>query len=842
MSKFASVISLTCILLSCAFLPACSKSSSTNVVTNPVPASVDLCLSPSSSCAGGLNVSLEVGQSQVLTATARNAANQILNETYSFQSSNSAVLTIASNGIACAGTWDSLTTPQVCTPGPTGITQITATAQGVSSPPVTVYVHQHITSITISKVPNQPPTLSSACFSKGAPSGPESVLYQAFAFNGAADITSTVGPFSWQTVLVGGQTTSAVTLSSPPGSAPLNQEVAIASAPGMSLIFTAASGIHSQPVPFVTCPVQSISISALGNPAATSFVVNTGTSTTLNATVTDSLGMTLVGVPLTWSSTNPISVSVSGATNTIYGSVGTASAAAIGGGAVIASCTPPSCNGGINPSLPIYPQAAISFTVESTSNPTSPTVYVSSTGCSTTTATCNTTIVPITKASSSSAFTPGSPVTIPFTPNSIVFDDRGTYAYLGVESSAFGSKSLMTFTGSAASQVSNVAGKVLAVSPDTTVSVISDATDLPNQVFICTACNSANSHTTASFLITGATAAAFSPDSLKAYIVAGSNLYIYSKVDALQTKSLGATANDVAFFPEGAFSYLAGGAASAVTVRRTCDNSLDPAATVPTAAPPILIRALPDAATVVVLDPPNLELINVSPNGTWAGCTPSVNDIISNTFNLGQGSFTPTQFIISPDGSAAYILGEAVPSQQSVVDITAVSQSGSNTTYSYTLTSGPALQVGMRIVVTGMQNLSDNGAFAITALNPANGAVPATFTVVNGSGINATGENGTGTVTPRFPFIIVFHLSAQTSSNISLAGNAVPLSASLSPAGDMLFVGADDGAVHVIDTAAQTDTQQISFPFPQNALCFGPGNPATQPPVTCLPDLVVVKP
>jgi hypothetical protein len=68
------------------------------------------------------------------------------------------------------------------------------------------------------------------------------------------------------------------------------------------------------------------------------------------------------------------------------------------------------------------------------------------------------------------------------------------------------------------------------------------------------------------------------------------------------------------------------------------------------------------------------------------------------------------------------------------------------------------------------------------------------------------------------------------------------LTASLSPAGDFLFVGADDGAVHIIDTASRTDLQQITFPYPTNALCYGPGTPATQSPVPCLPDLVAVKP
>ena len=183
-----------------------------------------------------------------------------------------------------------------------------------------------------------------------------------------------------------------------------------------------------------------------------------------------------------------------------------------------------------------------------------------------------------------------------------------------------------------------------------------------------------------------------------------------------------------------------------------------------------------------------------------------------------------------------------LPSQRTIINITAASQSTSNTTYSYTLTSGSTLQVGMSIMITGMQNVSDNGTFVITAVNPASPPNPATFTVVNASGINAIGENGTGTVTPRFPFVTVFNLNSQGSSNISLNGNATPLSASLSPAGDLLFVGADDAAVHVIDTASFADIQQITFPFPQNTLCFGPGNPSTAPPVTCLPDLVTVRP
>ncbi len=745
MGRIVSGTSLAYIFLSCAFLAACSSPKTTNVVLNPIPSSVSLTPSP--------NVSLEVGKTQVFTAAARSVLGVQESEIFSFQSSNPAVLTIANNGDACAGSWNSLSTPQVCTPGQVGVAQLTATAQGVSSPPVAVYVHQHITSVSLSKAATQPATLSVNCLSKGAPAGPEKWLYEAFAFNGTADITSSAGPFSWQAL------SSNVTVSAPPTGAPLNQEIVTASVPGQALIFASANGINSQPVQVEACPVQTISLSAVGN-SGTSFVVNTGTSTTLNATVTDSLGMTLTGVPLTWSSSNSISARASGATSTVFGSVGTVSASAVGAAAVIASCTPPTCNGGIKPSLPIYPQSAISFTVRSSTNPASPTVYVTTTACSTanpTNVTCNPTIVPITRASSTSVFSAGRPVAaLPFSPNSLVFDPTGTNAYLGVDFSNFGQNGLMVFSGTSVSRFTSAFGAVLAVSPDGRLVVVSDTTDTPNQVIIFDTTN----HTAAPFLIDGASAAAFSPDNLKAFIVSGKScpgansagcLLVYSKVDASQMIPLTAAATDVAFLGNGMVGYLAGGDPAGASFLPTCDDPALPSlGSVGLASQ--MIRALPDGQTMLALSPPNVQSVTAAITGTPivdvpdSGCPmPRGSLMVGNKVGpvspLGQ-SFNPTQFFVSSDGLMAYILGETQP-----------------------------------------------GA--------------------------------------RLPFIIVFDVAAQTSSVISLAGNATPLSASLSPAGDVLFVGTDDGTVHVIDTSSQSDLQQITFPFPTNELCFGPGSPPT---------------
>jgi len=744
MGKFFSAISLGFLIVACALLPSCGSSSPTKVRPEVPPTGVSLRPGP--------DLSLEVGDAVGFSASP--AA-----DTFDFHSSNPSVLTIATNGQACAGTWNSLTVPQICTPGPVGTAQVTASTLGVTSPPVTVYVHAPITSIVVSKVPGQPQTIRNDCISKGALHGPEKWLFQATAFNGSTDITASVGPFSWQQInpnfsdivrLTRPATGTQGCLLSPQGQC-LNQEIVTATTPGVGQIYASASGLIGQPISVETCRVEKISLAAAGDPTGsiTSFLVNSGASTTLNATVTDIAGQNVTGVPLTWSPSNRVSLRVSANNSTpIYGSIGTVSTSGAGQGTVIASCTPPTCNGGINPSLPIYPQAAFNFDVQNTSTTApNPTVYVTTTGCATTSATCTPTLVPVGRGSSTSPFITGQPVVLPNTPNSFLFDSTGSTAYLGVDRSNFNQQGLMFFSGSSVTKVTSTPGRVLAVSPDGTSAIISDTVDTPNKLFICTNCNS-SSRNVNTLLINGASAAAFSPDSLKAYILAGNNLYVYSKLDPLLTIQLGGAANDVAFHPEGGFAYLAGPSTS-ITPYRTCDNAPISAATVSTPNAPLIIRALPDGTTLLVLDPPNIDLVSTTLNAPLLSCTGTLTDTIA-SFNLGQGSFIPAQFLISPDGSTAYILGETQAGQP------------------------PS----------------------------------------------------------RLPFIMVFNVNTQASSVLSLSNSATPLSASISADGKFLFVGADDGTLHVIDTSSGLDTQQVTFPFPTNELCFGPGNPPTQVPLS----------
>ena len=820
MGRWVSLMRVALLLTLAACLSACgSNNPVTSSTTYTTPTKVSLSPSPATS--------LEVGGIASFSATATNASNTGLNEAFAYESSNTSVLTISTSGQVCAGSWDSLTNPTVCKPGPVGVAQVTAVALGVSSPATTVYVHQHVDSIALSPIPGQPPPLSASCFSKG-----QTYNYQATAYSrqgGPApglDITSSVGPFFWQAVNSNVVTIVAATTANQVSGLQPGQAKMTANIPGTTPIVASLGGVSSVPIPFNTCAVQSI-VLAPTNGGGNTVSVARSASTAITATVLDTQGNTITGSFLTWCSSDPASVST-GTNNCGLGSTSfSATSTAAGGGAsIIATCTPPNCNINLFPTLPIYPPSPITVfaTGGTAAASATTTAWVTTTGCKGTDG-CVSELAPITTTitSGSSKSTVGTLINLPATPNSLIFNRGGTTAYLGTDTGQLGTRGVMVLNASAksVSEYPAVVGKVLAVSPDGGTAIVSDTLGTPSQVYLFT-CNSASSSSSsgcgsasnATLNIAGATAAAFSPDGLKAFIVAGSNLYVYSRLDALKTIPLAAPVNDVSFLANGAFAYLAGGDPSGVTVRRTCDNAIAQP-TIATPGVPFFLRALPDGIHVLGVDSPGVNILTAS-NMSTEGCTPAISNSAS-FVNLGQGNFVPNQLIVSTDGSTAYLLtqssgsilifniaaqttsaiqlnGNVLPLQaslspdgkslyvgasdgmvhlldtqggadiqqisfltqpanlqaglcgnvnfptQSVVSITAAAQSGATTTYSYTLTSGPALQVGRRITITGMANPGDNGAFTITAVG--NG----TFTVGNAIGVTTGGQNGTGTV------------------------------------------------------------------------------------------------
>jgi hypothetical protein len=701
------------------------------------------------------SVSLDLGTTQAFTTSATNFAGHTIVEPVSYHSSDTSVVTVANNGVACAGSWNSLSTPQVCTPASAGVAQVTATAMGVSTAPVTIYVHQHIDNVTISLVPPLPPT---KCLSKDATAN-----YQVNAFSRGADITSTVGQFTWQpaSTAIASTSNSATGLGNMVNGVSLNQVQVTAKAPGLTQLFASVANVNSAPFDFYTCPVKSISLAINGVSGSTFTVAGSG-SKTVTPTVTDANNNVITNVPLTWTSLDSTAGTASGSTTT---GIGTITLSRPGTTAVVASCTPPTCNIGLTPSDPnfptgpIYPESVITGTATSTSaTEQTQTVWVSTTDCNAPGnkgTNCVTALVPITSPSN----VVGNFVTLPATPNSMalaVFHNGSSgnlTAYLGTDQSLQGSKGLMVATlnstSPAINQFSSVIGKVLAVSPNGNKVVVSDTIDTPNQVYIF----DNTTHTALNLSITGATAADFSPDSLKAFIVANngtaSTLYVYSLVDALQTIPLSSTniANSVSFLSEGAFAYIAGGSPSGVTVGRTCDNAIVGTATTPAA--PAIIKTLPNATQMLGLEPPNIDVINVSvPPPGPIGCFPTVSNTVQ-SFNLGQGTFSPLQLLIAPDSTKAYVIAANLPS------------------------------------------------------------------------------------------VLVFDVNNQISSAIPLNGNTMPQRAALTLDGNLLYVAANDGMVHVLSTLSGGDIAEVPFPSTPTTpdyLC-----PNT-PPVACKPNLIGIQP
>jgi hypothetical protein len=96
----------------------------------------------------------------------------------------------------------------------------------------------------------------------------------------------------------------------------------------------------------------------------------------------------------------------------------------------------------------------------------------------------------------------------------------------------------------------------------------------------------------------------------------------------------------------------------------------------------------------------------------------------------GNGDFSNDQW------SSSQIKSIAAPT--STVNITAASRSGSDVTYTYTLSTGNALILGQPEQITGMADAGNNGSFIITSLGAG------TFTVANAAGVTHALQTGTG--------------------------------------------------------------------------------------------------
>ena len=402
-----------------------------------------------------------------------------------FGSSNLKVLDVQPNtGRICAGQWNRMTgggIPDytVCTPGTqSGTVFVTASSQSVSSNPIPVYVHPIVTSILLG-----PPSLNCNPSSPGY--DPASNCYNTQVVNGACQLTPLtttsyvgdkcisqgkaaqliarvyagtdntnpanniscqVGPLSFSSL-----NPATVTIDS--------NGLATASAPGSGIIQAANVLSSSNAGFFSTCPPATISLAAAGAtaPPTAPIVVNTNTAQTLFATVTDTLGSPINNLQLTYVSTTPITIPATGSVFTpVFPGAGTISAI----------CQPPSCNAASYSLIGLYgnglPIVSNPIQVTSLGTANSTVLYIASTN--------SQYIQPVDFTSNTQA----SPTRLPYPPNSMVLSNDLSTIYMG------SSTELMTLSASGSSLTlsalyPNIVGKVLAVSPDNSNVVVTDA-------------------------------------------------------------------------------------------------------------------------------------------------------------------------------------------------------------------------------------------------------------------------------------------------------------------------------------------------------------------------------
>src|SRR3954470_1471965 len=180
-------------------------------------------------------------------------------------SGSSVTLTKSPNNsvVACAGTWD--TNFIVCTPGPATSATLTASGGGLTSAPLTIFVHPKVDKVTLS------PASLSVCVSSGA-----TQQFTATASSNGTDVTSSVGTINWVS------TTATVATIDANG-------LTTAVTPGASSIFANVGNVTSLPVSFTTCPPQSISLH-VKDTTDTSFTLAAAATQQLTADVTDTKG------------------------------------------------------------------------------------------------------------------------------------------------------------------------------------------------------------------------------------------------------------------------------------------------------------------------------------------------------------------------------------------------------------------------------------------------------------------------------------------------------------------------------------------------------------------------
>jgi trimeric autotransporter adhesin len=610
------------VVLAAALMSGCGGGSTTSITppSNQSSATVgQVTLTPAS-------ISIVAGEVTQVTPSAVNLTGGTVSPTptFTFNSSNTSITSVSPGGLVCGGVWDALfitCNGNNASGNPiAGSAIITASAEGVSSAPVGVSVHPSVTSITVDPV--------AGCFSVK-----QTHTFIAHAFHNTTDITNLIGTFTWT------QTSAGVATVDTNG-------VATAVAPGVTGVIASVGTVASPFTNFRSCMPVVIRLHLNGDPAGqptTSSAIAVAATLTMQADMVDENNVTTNSAPVSIISNNTEIAQLTGVTLT---------AESPGGAGIMAACIPPTCGTGLN--TPVYSNV-FNLTVSGTSPVT--TIYATTSfsppsGTTPTMIPINTSVTPIVA---------GTAIDLPGAANSLVFNALGTTGYMGTTA---GLAALDT-TSNSVSLLDPFVGKVLAVSPDGSTVILSNAANDPgtgtpiepvgpSQRLVIF---SASSSTVQSFVLPGAVAAAFTGDSFKAYIAANNgNVYVFSPQQTLQTLTIGGTNFGAATVASGPFAYIAN--SSGLDVLSVCNNAQQPIANNPPLTSPLQLLGSTGNADIIVaanqtgVDIETATITPLTPPTTIDPATCPPNVTYSDQFiDFAQGPFVARQLMVPTNGT-----------------------------------------------------------------------------------------------------------------------------------------------------------------------------------------------
>jgi hypothetical protein len=638
-------------------------------------------------------------------------------------------------GQLCAGTWNrnvggGIADYTTCNPtNKSGIAYVTAAADSTTSNPLPVFVHPIVTSIVLgSPTPttscatdpdpstnccavaqnastSATPYTAASCLSQGVTGQLSARIYQNGTTLPADNISCSVGHLTYTP-----QDTTIVTID--------QNGVATAVAPGSTIISASVASTPSSAGFFSTCPPVSI---ALTNPGATAISQNN--TQPLTVVAKDINNTTLTGLNLEYVSTTP--ATIPGGSNITPTFPGAAS--------ITALCMPGTCNpspfnqiGLFGNGLPVS-----SNKVQVTSPGTVGTIlYIASTQ--------SQYLVPVDFTTS----TLGTPVRLPFVPNSMVISVDGSSIYMGSSTELM---VLNAVSNSLSREDTSSPGTVLGVSPDGNTIAITDPIRKVTTL-----------ETSAGGVITtyGATGthAQWTPDSQTVYITAGTQLLVYSSQTGWHALAPATPVLDVAVTTPPVGAYFAG---ATTTARGYCPTTTV-TTTNGTSSTTNVFYPMADSQAVVT------DRVAATNDGnhilgvTATTGTPRLNDLVLGANSIPIGACPPSGLTFSStvNGNSNFLTGVTataitgvLPSSDSTVAFVTYTGTGGVLPSYIPSTTGPGTLGSVKLSGTAIAPVA--GVFSADNLTFYTGTSGDNLVHI----INRTTLTDTKTIAPNLPIL-----------------------------------------------------------------------------------------